>query len=491
MKQFRKLEIQNFQSHEHTIIDLSPGLNVFVGASDNGKSAILRALRWVLFNVPRGTDYIRTGTTKCQVTLTMDDGTEIQRVRSTGSINRYILRKPNEEELVFEGFGSEVPQEITDVHQMLPVRLDATQEMLLQFGSQLEGPFLLSESPGTKAKMLGFISGAQIIDVALKQANSDRKTILDEVKVTERNQQSLREQLQPYENLIDLRTQLDEAKHKIARIKDMQKKLQHLRKVAHFYTEIKQEKEYWAEWVQRLSNLPLAEQKKTELEMMAFQKVQLRQTLTRWLNNQHEKQQCQQKLQLLHKASVAEERQIQLIDATARLKHLLRLQHTQKNIRLEQKQTIQILEKSSKLEEATGRFQQMIQENDKKAHLEHRWKIYRSIYMQKQQQLTVLEQTAAIDQAYRVVLPRLESQTRRVELYREKLAKYVYLHQRVMNGRKYCADQVEEIKRLTERYVELLRVNEKCPTCGSHIHGDVLEHLMNELGGDVYATTRR
>ncbi|SFX34150.1 AAA domain-containing protein [Thermoactinomyces sp. DSM 45891] len=491
MKQFRKLEIHNFQSHEHTVVQLSPGLNVFVGASDNGKSAILRALRWVLFNVPRGADYIRTGTTKCLVNLTMDDGTEIERIRSTGSINRYILRKPDEQELVFEGFGSEVPHEITEIHQMTPVKLDAAQEILLQFGSQLDGPFLLSESPGTKAKMLGFISGAQIIDVALKQANSDRKAILEEGRRTEKNKQSLLEQLKPYENLIDLRRQLDESKKKIARIKELQHRLQQLRKTAHLYTEAKQEQVYWAGIIESLSPLPHAEIKKTELEMMAFQHIQLQQRRIRWKNHQSEKRQCQQQLVHLEKSPEAEARLAEIMDLSTRFKLLYRLYHRYKNVKSEHEKTIQVLKRNQKLGEAAERFQQMIHENEKRDQLEHRWKIYQSLYSQKQQQLAILTKTEAIDQVYRILWPKLETHTKQMELYREQQSKYVHLHQRVMKGRKYCTDQEKEIKYLTEEYVRLLRVNKKCPTCGSQIHGDVMEHLMSELGGDVYATTGR
>ncbi|SDY49307.1 AAA family ATPase [Thermoactinomyces sp. DSM 45892] len=491
MKQFRKLEIHNFQSHEHTVVQLSPGLNVFVGASDNGKSAILRALRWVLFNVPRGSDYIRTGTTKCQVTLTMDDGTEIERIRSTGSINRYILRKPDEQELIFEGFGSEVPHEITEIHQMTSVKLDTTQEILLQFGSQLDGPFLLSESPGTKAKMLGFISGAQIIDVALKQANSDRKAILEEGRRTEKNKQSLLEQLKPYENLIDLRRQLDESKKKIARIKELQNRLQQLRKTAHLYTEVKQEQVYWAGVLESLLQLPHAEMKKAELEVMVFQQIQLQQRRTRWKNHQSEKRQCQKQLIYLEKSPEAEARLAKLIDLDIRFKLLYRLYYRYKSVRSEQEQTIQVLKRNQNLGEAAERFQRMIHENETRAQLGHKWKTYQSIYSQKQQQLAVLTKTEAIDQVYRILLPKLEMHTKQMELYREQQSKYIYLHQRVMKGRKYCTDQEEEIKHLTKEYVRLLRVNKKCPTCGSQIHGDVLEHLMSELGGDVYATTGR
>lgn len=61
MKRFERLLIENFQSHEQTEVFFTEGLNVFVGPSDSGKSAILRALRWVLYNEPKGTDFIRAG----------------------------------------------------------------------------------------------------------------------------------------------------------------------------------------------------------------------------------------------------------------------------------------------------------------------------------------------------------------------------------------------------------------------------------------------
>ena len=54
MTNIKKIIIDNFQSHEHTEIEFGPGLNVIVGPSDYGKSAVVRALRWVLYNEPRG-----------------------------------------------------------------------------------------------------------------------------------------------------------------------------------------------------------------------------------------------------------------------------------------------------------------------------------------------------------------------------------------------------------------------------------------------------
>src|SRR5205085_9883685 len=48
-----ELEIKGYQSHEDTKIAFTGGLNAIVGPSDSGKSAILRALRFVLYNEPK------------------------------------------------------------------------------------------------------------------------------------------------------------------------------------------------------------------------------------------------------------------------------------------------------------------------------------------------------------------------------------------------------------------------------------------------------
>jgi exonuclease SbcC len=53
--------IKNFQSHKNTNIDFQRnGVNVIVGTSDQGKSAILRAILWAVNNRPMGTDDIWT-----------------------------------------------------------------------------------------------------------------------------------------------------------------------------------------------------------------------------------------------------------------------------------------------------------------------------------------------------------------------------------------------------------------------------------------------
>ena len=46
----KSVEFQNFQSHKKTILEFVPGVNIIVGLSDAGKSAVMRAIKWCLKN---------------------------------------------------------------------------------------------------------------------------------------------------------------------------------------------------------------------------------------------------------------------------------------------------------------------------------------------------------------------------------------------------------------------------------------------------------
>ena len=59
----KKLELINVQKHSHLVINLRNGVNIFWGKTGCGKSAIIRALRWILAN-DFSSDEIRKDGTK-------------------------------------------------------------------------------------------------------------------------------------------------------------------------------------------------------------------------------------------------------------------------------------------------------------------------------------------------------------------------------------------------------------------------------------------
>ncbi len=92
MKYLKTVILENFQSHKYSIVEFNEGLNVIVGPSDTGKSAIIRGIKWALYNEPAGDYFIREGERDCTVTLEFSDNTKVKRYRSK-SKNVYILIK--------------------------------------------------------------------------------------------------------------------------------------------------------------------------------------------------------------------------------------------------------------------------------------------------------------------------------------------------------------------------------------------------------------
>lgn len=228
MKYLEKIILKNFQSHNYTELDLSRGVNVIVGPSDSGKTAIMRAIRWNLFNEPSGVDFIREGESEVSVTVRFQDGIEITRLRGK-SKNQYILRQPEEDEVIFEGFGTHVPQEIRETTGIYKVMLDDKKSLPLNFSDQLEGPFLLQETDAYKAQAIGRMVGVDVLDETMrntlrdkKQLSTQKDLVVSEIEETEKSLeafQSLDEKLERRDKLIfhleklkDLEKRSDEAK---------------------------------------------------------------------------------------------------------------------------------------------------------------------------------------------------------------------------------------------------------------------------------------
>jgi exonuclease SbcC len=172
----KSIELQNFQSHAKTIIEpAGPGfLTVITGPSDSGKTAIIRALKWLLYNQPQGAEFTRTGASMVRVAVDYVGGVTVVRER-TASTNRYkILQPGTEKPQVFEGFGSSVPLEVQEITGVRPIKI-ADQELLLNLSEQLDPPFLgqKSTTAPARAKILGKLAGTEEIDVAGAETGRD------------------------------------------------------------------------------------------------------------------------------------------------------------------------------------------------------------------------------------------------------------------------------------------------------------------------------
>ncbi len=192
----KSIELQNFQSHHSTHIEPAPPgqLTVITGPSDSGKTAIIRALKWLLYNQPAGADFMRTGASMVRISVKFADGNIVTRER-TAATNRYKILQPGAEKPeVFEGFGATVPLEIQEITGVRTVKI-ADLDLMLNLSEQLDGPFLgqKSISSPARAKILGKLAGTEEIDVAatetgrdLYRRNQDEKRLGEEIEELEK-----------------------------------------------------------------------------------------------------------------------------------------------------------------------------------------------------------------------------------------------------------------------------------------------------------------
>lgn len=171
----KSVTLENFQSHAHTKIDFHDGLNIIVGESNNGKTAIIRAIIWVIDNQPLGTDFIMAGEDTCVVRIDYDDGTYIERGRTRKDTGYYKVgyydENGNFKDQTYRGFTNAIPVEVANIHQMPKVNITKDIETHLNVLSQLDAPFLITESSQVKAAAIGRITGTHVIDAAVKDTN--------------------------------------------------------------------------------------------------------------------------------------------------------------------------------------------------------------------------------------------------------------------------------------------------------------------------------
>lgn len=226
------IEIVNFQSHANTKLNFDESVNVIIGPSDSGKTAVIRAMKWIFFNEPSGTDMIKKGEDSAKVTLKLNTGFKIIRGRSK-SKNYYEIISPENETQRFEGFGLNVPQEIIDLTGINKIDL-GNMKKSLNIAEQLESPFLITESPSIKANALGKLAGVDIIDKALGnlskdiyEINSDRKSIEKEIKDQEdilKNFEYLKDEKVKIERLEYIFNQVDEYTSKLNILNNLKNK---------------------------------------------------------------------------------------------------------------------------------------------------------------------------------------------------------------------------------------------------------------------------
>jgi exonuclease SbcC len=194
----KKIIIENYQSHKKTIIELNTGVNAFIGDSDSGKSAAMRAINWVNSNRPLGEGFISDWSEGCQVTIETE--TDIIIRKKTKSFNGYIINKSE-----FDGIGTIVPEQVTKILNLSDINLQ----------SQFDNHFLITSSPGAVAEYLNTVVDLQVIDDSIDRVNKKLKSTKNDIKQKEKL-------ITEYKTGIDKLKYLDELNNEVNKLGKLQ-----------------------------------------------------------------------------------------------------------------------------------------------------------------------------------------------------------------------------------------------------------------------------
>lgn len=144
----RRIRIENFQSIVHLELDIE-GVTVLVGPSDQGKSAIIRAITAVFTNPP-GKSFIRSGARSTEVQLDFDDDTSV--LYRKGASASYEVVDKSGVVTTYDKMGRDVPPEVKRILKWWEV--EGTPRSCIQIQGQRDADFVLGMTRAGMARAL-------------------------------------------------------------------------------------------------------------------------------------------------------------------------------------------------------------------------------------------------------------------------------------------------------------------------------------------------
>jgi len=197
MKTIKRITLKNFQNHKNTVVDFSDGINIIVGSSDSGKSAILRAINWVMHNKPTRVDFVTNGEKETLACVEFNDGNKITRIKG-GDKNSVILEDPDGNINKFDKIGISLPIEVIKALGCPPID---DRHGPISYSDQLANLYLVSLSPTDLPRALSELTGIDDFEEAIQELSRQKHESEKDIAGLQKHIDGLNEQIRNYDDL--------------------------------------------------------------------------------------------------------------------------------------------------------------------------------------------------------------------------------------------------------------------------------------------------
>lgn len=166
-----RIELTNYMSHAHTVIEPAAGLTVLVGPNNCGKSAVADALRTVCgFNQRGGAYMVRHGETTASVSVTTSEGSTVTWMRKKDTVSWQVDGRD---------VHRDKPEDLHEKLRLPMVEAEGRdQEFSVHLADQKQPLFLLGMPPSAPALFFAASSDARHL-IAMRQAHKKHVQALE------------------------------------------------------------------------------------------------------------------------------------------------------------------------------------------------------------------------------------------------------------------------------------------------------------------------
>ncbi len=190
-RKIKSVRVKNFQAHTDSTFNLENGLNLIVGTSDSGKSALARAINFVLFNISES-DFVREKEKFFEVEIVFADGAVIKRIKGK-DLNSVSYKYPTDFDFTtYKAFGNNYPDEVLDFLDR-PVMSKALGAV--SYSDQSNKNFLIEQPASAQPKILSTIIGTDDIQKAVDNCLSKVRSFSEQIKTSESSIKNLEEKI--------------------------------------------------------------------------------------------------------------------------------------------------------------------------------------------------------------------------------------------------------------------------------------------------------